>query len=129
MVIEQGPNYALAKRLQQWFAITTRARGQKTVINIAPSTTTHSVVKNPILKAAFSGADLFKVETFSPETTNAIMAALWVHDLNNPESATNPKKYWIIHLISSWKMLITAVCGMFHILLEQHYHLQQLTVG
>lgn len=92
MVIEQGPNYALAKRLQQWFAITTRARGQKTVINIAPSTTTHSVVKNPILKAAFSGADLFKVETFSPETTNAIMAALWVHDLNNPESATNPKK-------------------------------------
>jgi hypothetical protein len=41
------------------------ARGQKTVINIAPSTTTHSVVKNPILKAAFSGADLFKVETFS----------------------------------------------------------------
>ncbi|MCH7309309.1 hypothetical protein MMO38_14380 [Acinetobacter sp. NIPH 1852] len=92
MVIEQGPNYALAKRLQQWFAISARARGQKTVINIAPSTTTHSVVKNPILKAAFSGADLFKVETFSPETTNAIMAALWVHDLNNPESATNPEK-------------------------------------
>jgi hypothetical protein len=92
MVIEQGPNYALAKRLQQWFAICTRARGQKTVINIAPSTTTHSVVKNPILKAAFSGADLFKVETFSPETTNAIMAALWVHDLNNPESATNPER-------------------------------------
>lgn len=92
MVIEQGPNYALAKRLQQWFAICARARGQKTVINIAPSTTTHSVVKNPILKAAFSGADLFKVETFSPETTNAIMAALWVHDLNNPESATNPER-------------------------------------
>ncbi|MDO3663609.1 hypothetical protein [Acinetobacter higginsii] len=92
MVIEQGPNYALAKRLQQWFAIRSRARGQKTVINIAPSTTTHSVVKNPILKAAFAGADLFKVETFSPETTNAIMAALWVHDLNNPESATNPTK-------------------------------------
>lgn len=92
MVIEQGPNYALAKRLQQWFAISTRASGQKTVINIAPSTTTHSVVKNPILKAAFSGADLFKVETFSPETTNAIMAALWVHDLNNPDSATNPEK-------------------------------------
>lgn len=92
IVIEQGPNYALAKRLQQWFAISTRARGQKTVINIAPSTTTHSVVKNPILKAAFSGADLFKVETFNPETTNAIMAALWIHDLNNPESATNPDK-------------------------------------
>lgn len=92
MVIEQGPNYALAKRLQQWFAITARARGQKAVINIAPSTTTHSVTKNPILKAAFSGADLFNVETFSPETTNAIMAALWIHDLNNPESAANPER-------------------------------------
>lgn len=92
MVVEQGPNYALAKRLQQWFSICTRARGQHTVINIAPSTTTQSVIKNPLLKAAFSGADLFHVETFSPETTNAIMAALWVHDLNNPESAANPEK-------------------------------------
>lgn len=92
MVIEQGPNYALAKRLQQWFALTSRARGQKTVINIAPSTTTLSVVKNPLLKAAFSGAELFKVETFHPETTNAIMAALWVHDLNNPESASHPER-------------------------------------
>lgn len=92
IVIEQGPNYALAKRMQQWFALLARARGQRTVINIAPSTTTYSVVKNPILKAAFAGADLFKVETFNPETTNAIMAALWVHDLNNPESVANPER-------------------------------------
>lgn len=59
-------------------------------INIAPSTTTHSVTKNPILKAAFNGASLFDVEAFAPETTNAIMAALWVHDLRNDECAANP---------------------------------------
>jgi hypothetical protein len=51
------------------------------------------VVKNPVLKAAFAGADLFNVETFSPETTNAIMAALWVHDLNNPDCAANPERH------------------------------------
>lgn len=92
MVIEQGPNYALAKRLQQWYALLARSRGQRVAINIAPSTTTLSVVKNPLLKAAFAGADLFNVETFNPETTNAIMAALWVHDLQNPDSVANPQK-------------------------------------
>lgn len=90
LVIEQGPNYALAKRLQQWRATLARAQGQVVSINIAPSTTTHSVVKNPLLKAAFDGAKLFDVEAFAPETTNALMAALWVHDLRNPDSVAQP---------------------------------------
>jgi len=90
LVLEQGPNYALAKRIQQWRAIWAHQNGQRVSINIAPSTTTHSVTKNPILKAAFNGASLFDVEAFAPETTNAIMAALWVHDLRNDECAANP---------------------------------------
>lgn len=90
IVIEQGPNYALAKRLQQWYAMLARQNGQKVSINIAPSTTTQSVIKNPLLKAAFEGADLFGVEAFSPETTNAIMAAIWLYDLNCPDSLSNP---------------------------------------
>ncbi|OTG83790.1 hypothetical protein [Acinetobacter sp. ANC 4648] len=90
LVLEQGPNYALAKRIQQWRATLARHQGQHVSINIAPSTTTHSVTKNPLLKAAFNGADLFNVEAFQPETTNAIMAALWVHDLQNPVSVANP---------------------------------------
>ena len=90
LVIEQGPNYALAKRLQQWRATLARAQGQVVSINIAPSTTTHSVVKNPLLKAAFDGASLFDVEAFAPETTNALMAALWVHDLRNADSVAQP---------------------------------------
>lgn len=91
LVIEQGPNYALAKRIQQWRATLARHQGQRVSINIAPSTTTHSVTKNPLLKAAFNGAELFDVEAFSPETTNAIMAALWIHDLRNDSSVANPE--------------------------------------
>lgn len=91
LVIEQGPNYALAKRIQQWRATLARYSGQKVSINIAPSTTTYSVTKNPLLKAAFNGASLFDVEAFEPETTNAIMAALWIHDLRNPKSVANPE--------------------------------------
>lgn len=91
LVLEQGPNYALAKRIQQWRATLARHQGQHVSINIAPSTTTHSVTKNPLLKAAFNGASLFNVEAFHPETTNAIMAALWIHDLRNPSSIANPK--------------------------------------
>lgn len=91
LVVEQGPNYALAKRIQQWRATLARHQGQHVSINIAPSTTTQSVTKNPLLKAAFNGASIFKVEAFHPETTNAIMAALWVHDLHNPVSMANPE--------------------------------------
>ncbi|MDR6797597.1 hypothetical protein [Acinetobacter calcoaceticus] len=91
LVVEQGPNYALAKRIQQWRAILARHQGQHVSINIAPSTTTHSVTKNPLLKAAFNGAELFDVEAFSPETTNAIMAAIWIHDLRNESSVANPE--------------------------------------
>lgn len=92
LVVEQGPNYALAKRIQQWRAIVARQAGQRVAINVAPSTTTASVVSNPLLKAAFTGADLFQVEAFAPETTNALMAALWIHDLRSDESPANQKK-------------------------------------
>lgn len=91
LVVEQGPNYALAKRIQQWRATLARHQGQRVSINIAPSTTTHSVTKNPLLKAAFNGASLFDVEAFAPETTNAIMAALWIHDLRHSQSVANPE--------------------------------------
>ncbi len=90
LVIEQGPNYALAKRLQQWRAIVARAQGRVASINVAPSTTTASVVSNPALAAGFRGAKAFDVEVFAPDTTNAVMAALWVHDLRNPRSSAQP---------------------------------------
>lgn len=88
--VEQGPNYALAKRLQQWRAITARAAGQRVAINVTPSTMTRSVIKNPALKAGYDGADLFGIEIFEPETTSALTAALWVHDLRCNDCAADP---------------------------------------
>jgi hypothetical protein len=80
----QGPNYALAKRLQRWRASTARAAGTRVSFNVAPSTRTRSVVKNRALAAAYAGAHRFGVEVFEPETANTLMAALLVHDLNTP---------------------------------------------
>ncbi len=91
LVIEQGPNYALAKRLQQWRALDVRERGHVASINVAPSTTTASVLSNPALAAGFRGAKAFDIEVFAPDTTNALMAAMWVHDLRNPQGSAQPQ--------------------------------------
>jgi hypothetical protein len=84
LVPVQGPNYALAKRLQRWRASTARAAGTAVSLNVAPSTRTRSVVKNRALAAAYAGAHRFGVEVFEPATANTVMAALLVHDLNTP---------------------------------------------
>jgi hypothetical protein len=90
LVSQQGPNYLLAKRLQRWRSLAAREDGVRVSLNVAPSTRTHSVVKNRALAAAYAGAGRFGLEIFEPETSNAIMAALLVHDLRNPESSANP---------------------------------------
>jgi hypothetical protein len=81
LVAQQGPNYALAKRLQRWRATVARAAGTTVSLNIAPPTRTRSVVKNRALAAAYAGAHRFGAEVFEPATTRVLMAALLVHDL------------------------------------------------
>ena len=81
LVPQQGPNYALAKRLQRWRATTERARGRLVSLKVAPPTRTRSVLKNRALAAAYAGAHRFGVEVFEPATSNVLMAALLVHDL------------------------------------------------
>lgn len=93
LVPQQGPNYALAKRIQRWRAIEARSSGTPVSLNLAPATRTRSVVKNRALAAAYAGAGRFGVEVFEPATSTALMAALLVHDLRNPESTANPKKH------------------------------------
>lgn len=90
LVPQQGPNYALAKRLQRWRALAARADGYRVSLNLAPATRTQSVIKNRALAAAYAGAGRFGVEVFEPGTSTALMAALLVHDLRNPASAANP---------------------------------------
>ena len=82
LIPQQGPNYALAKRVQRWRATAARQDGTLVSLNVAPPTRTRSVTKNRILAAAYQGAPRFGVEVFEPETTRTLMAALLVHDLN-----------------------------------------------
>ena len=82
LVPQQGPNYALAKRLQRWRATVARDAGGSVSMNVAPPTRTRSVVKNRALAAAYAGAHRFGVEVFEPATSNVLMAALLVHDLH-----------------------------------------------
>jgi hypothetical protein len=82
LVPQQGPNYALAKRLQRWRAIVARDAGSIVSINVAPPTRTRSVLKNRALAAAYASAHHFAVEVFEPATANTLMAALLVADLN-----------------------------------------------
>lgn len=90
LLVDQGPNYALAKRLQHWRAMLSRAAGHTVSTNIAPSTATASVLSNFSFKLAFLGMHHFKpMEVFYQETSNAVMGSLLLHDLQNPESAAN----------------------------------------
>jgi hypothetical protein len=81
LVAQQGPNYALAKRLQRWRATVARAAGTAVSLHVAPPTRTRSVVKNRALAAAYAGGHRFGVEVFEPATSNVLMAGLLVHDL------------------------------------------------
>jgi hypothetical protein len=81
LIAQQGPNYALAKRIQRWRATVARDAGATVSMNVAPPTRTRSVLKNRALAAAYQGAPRFGVEIFEPATTKTLMAALLVHDL------------------------------------------------
>ncbi|SIR58529.1 hypothetical protein [Micromonospora avicenniae] len=89
LVPQQGPNYALAKRLQRWRATVAREAGATVSFNVAPPTRTRSVLRNRALAAAYAGAHRFGIEVFEPATSNTLMAALLVHNLRNgvPASA------------------------------------------
>jgi hypothetical protein len=86
LVKQQGPNYALAKRLQRWRGVAANATGHRVSFNVAPATWTRSVTKNRVLAAAYAGAHHFGIEIFEPPTTRVLMAAALVHDLHQPSS-------------------------------------------
>jgi hypothetical protein len=90
LVPQQGPNYALAKRLQRWRATTAHRDGVMVSLNIAPPTRTRSVIKNRALASAYAGAHRFGIEVFEPATSNTLMAALLVHDLRTDAPTGQP---------------------------------------
>lgn len=90
--VAQGPNYALAKRMQHWRAVIARTNGSIVSSNIAPATSTVSVTQNRTFAWAYEGMPYFKpYEIFAPETSNAVMSAILLSDLNDSNNASNPK--------------------------------------
>jgi len=91
ITVPQGPNYALAKRMQHWRAMIARSQGCLASSHVAPSTATASVVSNKSFAWAYDGMPFFQpYEIFEQETSNAVMSAILIQDLNNPKAAANP---------------------------------------
>lgn len=89
--VAQGPNYALAKRLQHWRAQICYENGNTVSSNVAPSTATLSVVSNRSFGWAYGGMPYFKpYEIFQQDTTNAMMASVLIADVTKPGSVANP---------------------------------------
>jgi len=85
LVVQQGPNYAFAKRLQHWRAIQAQAEGTIASVNVAPASHTVSVRKQKLLAAAYDGSRRFGVEIFNPQTSSALMTALLLYDVYFPD--------------------------------------------
>lgn len=105
--VAQGPNYALAKRLQHWRAMVAYDAGHVVSSNIAPSTATLSVVSNRTFAWAYGGMPYFKpFEIFQQETTNGVMGAMLIYDATSAGSAANPanrKKFDIENTLELFK--------------------------
>lgn len=104
--VAQGPNYALAKRIQHWRCMIAYENSKnKGVISshIAPSTATLSVVSNRTFGWAYGGMPYFKpYEIFQAETTNALMAAQLIYDVTNPNSGVSyqfPSSYGLDRVV------------------------------
>lgn len=91
LAVAQGPNYAIAKRLQHWRAIVAREQGSIVSSNIAPATSTASVVHAKTFAMAYEGMPYFApYEIFEPDTSKAVMLALLTFDFRDKDSAANP---------------------------------------
>jgi hypothetical protein len=96
--VAQGPNYALAKRIQHWRCMVAYANSKNQGCissHIAPSTATLSVVSNKTFGWAYGGMPYFEpYEIFQADTTNSLMAAILIYDVSRntkKNSGANPK--------------------------------------
>lgn len=91
LIVEQGPNYAVSKRLQRWRMMTSRTDGIRTSVHVAPPTQTQSVLQNPTMGQRQRLNAKIGLEAFEPGASQALGAAILVHDLRNPNSPANPQ--------------------------------------
>jgi len=77
--------------MQHWRAMVAREGGCIVSSNIAPSTATRSVTQNKMFAYAYEMLPVWRpYEVPGPETSNAVMTALLIHDLNHPMHAGSP---------------------------------------
>jgi hypothetical protein len=88
----QGPNYALAKFLQNWRALLARTEeGQFVSVNIAPPAMTASVMHAPKIAAAAPFLPLFKPNMmYYPDTVSALLSIMLLADIRNEKSLSHP---------------------------------------
>lgn len=78
----QGPNYALAKRIQHFRATVNHFEGKRVSSNIAPATFTDSVESKKITFYISRSVNIFKpIEVFDKDTTKALMTYLLLYDV------------------------------------------------
>lgn len=91
-VVAQGPNYALAKTLQNWRCFLAREAGNVVSANIGPPSRTESVMHNRTMKVILDGmAYIEPNEAFDAPTASDLMAMLLIHDLRNEQSIAQPQ--------------------------------------
>lgn len=91
LTIVQGPNYALAKTIQNWRCILAREEGILVSANMAPASKTDSVMHVKTVAQAMNGMEAFEPLTaFEADTAAALMAYLLIYDLGCPTSPANP---------------------------------------
>eukprot|EP00051_Salpingoeca_urceolata_P031874 m.13336 g.13336 ORF g.13336 m.13336 type:complete len:510 (-) comp4522_c1_seq1:174-1703(-) len=87
----QGPNYALAKTLQNWRCIVARDEGYVVSANMAPGSRTDSVMHVSTVARAMQGMPAFEpMLPFEPGTASDLMGYLLISDLQDPKSAAQP---------------------------------------
>lgn len=83
----QGPNYQLAKSMQNWRAALMRDSGTTVSANMAPPARTESMLHNKQVATALKGMPSFKpCMAFDYQTVSPIMTYLLLSDLSDPNS-------------------------------------------
>jgi hypothetical protein len=98
----QGPNYALAKTLQNWRALLLHSTGHRISANFAPPAMTLSVTHNTTAATALKGITAFEPHmAFEGETVSPIMTALLIYDLVKPGTEVFSNPYHLF-LSTAW---------------------------
>ena len=80
----QGPAHALVRRITRWRSLDTARRGRRVSFNVAPVVTVDARRGGKLSRRSARGVTHFGVEFFAPDTARTLMAALLVHDVNQP---------------------------------------------